>query len=144
VFVTDPSSPEAFTDEWAQAWCRALNASPAYRTAAAVWEGAVGLLMTRPGGERRAVLLDLWHGECRGARVVAPAELETARYVLEAPADTWREMLALRASPLVALMSGKLRLTRGNIAELLPYVNAAKELVTTATDIAAVFPDDAA
>jgi putative sterol carrier protein len=140
----DDSRPEAFTDEWADAWCRALNTSPAYRHAAAVWEGAVGLVMARPTGEVRAVLMDLWHGECRSARVVAPAELEGARYVIEAPAETWREMLALRASPLAALLTGKLRLTRGNIAELLPYVNAAKELVTTATGIETVFPDDAA
>lgn len=135
----------AFSDEWAQAWCRALNDSHAYRAAAATWEGSVGLVMTRPEAAPQAVLLDLWHGECRGARVAPAADVEAAAvYVIAAPRDTWKELLGGRASPLVALMSGKLRLTKGNMATLLPYANAAKELVASATLVETVFPDEAA
>lgn len=140
---TAPDAYEAFSDAWAQAWCRALNESPAYRSAAAQWEGSVGLVMTgATGSEGRAVFLDLWHGECRGARAVEAAELAAATYVMEASEPVWRELLAVRTSPLMLLMTGKLRLTRGNLGALLPYAGAAKELVDTVTLVRTYFPGD--
>lgn len=65
-------SDEIFTGEWAEAWCREVNESEAYREAAADWEGAV-VLTVEPdpsyGVETaRSVWVDLRHGECREAR----------------------------------------------------------------------------
>ncbi|HEU4699448.1 MAG TPA: hypothetical protein VFS40_09730 [Gemmatimonadales bacterium] len=140
--MTETTRADAFSDTWARAWCDALNASPAYRTAAATWEGAAGLVMTNPPDAPRAVYLDLWHGECRGVRTGDLDVLADARYVLEATRETWREVLSLRQSPVFALMSGRLRLTRGSLGELMPFANAAKELLGTASTIEAVFPED--
>jgi putative sterol carrier protein len=135
----------AFSEEWAQAWCRALNGSEAYRHAAARWEGPVGLVMTTPTGESRAVFLDLWHGECRSARIGQADEVHAAAsYVISAARDTWQDLLSARTSPLLALMTGKLKLTKGDMAALLPYAGAAKELVSTVTMVDTVFPEDAA
>jgi putative sterol carrier protein len=138
--------PEVFTAKWAADWCAALNASTTYREAAAAWEGAVALVMTAdaPAGipEARAVYLDVSGGSCHGARVASELDLATARYVIEATPEAWRAMLSGALAPLMALMTGRLRLSRGNFAALLPYANAARELVATATAVPYRFPGD--
>jgi putative sterol carrier protein len=138
---------EVFTAAWADAWHAALNASEAYRRAAATWEGAVALVMHPDGtggiGERRAVWLDLWHGSCRAARVATAEDLASAPFVIEANARTWRELLDARTSPIMALMTGRLSLTRGSVAALLPYASAANELVAAAALVQTTFPDAA-
>jgi putative sterol carrier protein len=135
---------EAFTPEWAAAWQDALQASEGYRRAAATWEGAVALVMHADPAlgvaERRAVWLDLWHGECRAARLATEEDLLTAAYVIEAGAPIWRDLLDGRTSPVMALMTGKLSLTRGNLAALIPYAGAANELVAVASRINTTFP----
>jgi len=137
---------EAFTAAWANAWRDALNASETYRRAAASWEGAVALVMHPDGeagiAERRTAFLDLWHGACRAARVASEADLAAAPFVIEGGAGTWRDLLSARTSPILALMTGKLSLTRGSVTALLPYASAANELVVTAARVHTVFPAD--
>jgi hypothetical protein len=43
----------------------------------------------------------------------------------------------------MALIGGKLRLARGELTALLPYTNAARELVATAAIVHRQFPDPA-
>lgn len=137
--------PEIFTETWAQAWCRELNASAAYRAAAATWDGAVALVtLADPSlgiASARAVHLDLQGGSCLRARPVPADDLTDARFVFEGPAAAWRELLAGRLSPLMALMGGKLRLVRGDLGALLPYADAARELVATAAVVQRQFAD---
>jgi len=135
---------EAFSEGWAREWCRQLNDRTAYRSAAASWEGSVALVMTRDASARsesKAVFLDLWHGECREARVGTPEDLESATYVLSGTAGAWRSVLSGSLAPLMAVMTGKIRLTRGSTASLMPYAAAARELVATAMDMEAGFPE---
>jgi hypothetical protein len=40
----------------------------------------------------------------------------------------------------MAIITGKIRLTRGSLLELVPYVNAAQELVRVIASIQADFP----
>jgi putative sterol carrier protein len=134
--------PQAFSAEWAAAWCAALNGSDAYRAAAATWEGAV-VLSAGPGDAGApAVYLDLWHGTCRAARAATPADRAGAAYVLEAEPGTWRALLADGASPVAALLSGRLRLSRGDLAALLPHAGAARELLRLADQVGTEFPPD--
>jgi putative sterol carrier protein len=136
-------SSEAFTEEWAQRWCQTLNSSPAYRKAAENWEGSVALVMTRNSSSQsdtKAVFLDLWHGECRSARVASQADVDSATYVLSGAAVNWRDVLTGRTPPLMAVMGGKVRLTRGSMAALMPFASAARELVMTVTSIESTFP----
>ena len=138
-------SIEAFSEAWAQEWCRVLSGRPGYREAAADWEGSVCLIMTRDSSatsERRAVFVDLWHGECREARAATETDQEQARFVLAARASTWRDVLNGRLAPLMAMMSGKLRLTRGSMANLIPFAGAARELMLAATEMETIFPYD--
>ena len=83
----------------------------------------------------QAVFLDVWHGECRGARVATGADLDGADFVLEAAPTAWRQVLAARVSPVMALLTGQVTLARGELARLLPYTAAAKELVQLAGTI---------
>ncbi len=137
--------PDVFTDSWVAAWGRELNASSAYREAAADWEGAVALRMGADAAlgipEPRAVWLDLHHGLCRDARSASEADLGAAKYVIEAEAAVWRDLLAGRMSPITALLAGKLRLAHGSLMGLLPYATAAQLLVATATIIQQQFPE---
>ena len=130
-----------FSDSWAVACAVVLNQNLAYREAAARWEGALLLhmIVDDGSGESRRVFLDLWHGECRLARAGSAGDEEAARYVLAGGELAWRQVLTGQTPPLMAIMTGKLRLAKGSIIDLLPYINAAKELVAAAA-IEAEFP----
>jgi putative sterol carrier protein len=127
--------PEIMSEAWAAAWGEALNASAAYREAAAGWEGAVVIAVRAEparGIEARAVFLDLQHGACRAARAARPGDEAAARYALSADAGTWARILSGALDPLQAVMGGALELTKGSVMSLLPHVAAAKELVAVA------------
>ena len=79
-------------------------------------------------------------GSCRGARAAQAEDEGDARYVLSGTAESWRLVLNGALPPLHAIMTGKLRLAKGNLMELLPWVNAAKELVSAAAAVPASFP----
>lgn len=124
-----------FTAAWASAWRDRLNASPLYREAAAEWEGDVVLAVADPAGETRAVYLDLVRGECRAARTASEEDRDQARYLVEGTAQSWHRVLTGRTSLVMAVLTGALRLTRGTLAELLPYARAAQALVTSAAPL---------
>lgn len=141
--MTFPSALAVFSDEWAQACAARLNDMEGYRTAAATWEAIIVLTMTEigPGLAERRVWLELSQGSCRAARAGALEDEDGARYVLSASAETWRKVLSGGLPPLMAIMTGRLRLAKGNLMELVPYVNAAKELVAAASLVPALFPE---
>jgi putative sterol carrier protein len=135
---------ELFGEDWARAWREEIAASVAYRSAAASWEGAMVFAMTADEalglpGERR-VYLDLWHGDCRVARPAADEDVAAAPYVVAGAPAVWREVLEGQIEPLVAFMSGKLKLVRGSAARLLPHVSAARELLAAARRVPTEFP----
>lgn len=137
---------EVFSLPWAEAWARQINDSEAHRQAARTWEGGIVFCTGDPGAPgARAVFLDLWHGDCRTARTAGQPEWEQARFVIQAPLATWREVLGGRLAPITALMTGRLKLTKGNVAALLPFVAAARELVNAAAHVeGTTFPGDGA
>lgn len=134
---------EAFTELWAEAWARLLAESESYRTSAAAWEGSVLLVMTAPGPEprRRAVFLDLWHGDCRAARVATEADEAGADFVLLGTAGEWCRLLSGTTPAIMSIMTGKLRLQRGSLSRLVPYARAAQELLAAAADMPTVYPE---
>jgi putative sterol carrier protein len=141
---------EAFSEDWARSWCQALNNDPAFRTAAAAWAGDVTLVMTQssaPKAPQRAVRVEIRHGECLSAKPAPEANhaqeanQTEASYVLTGTGTTWRDVLAGRQNPLTALMTGKLRLTRGSLVTLLPYGVMARELIRLAIEMNASIPE---
>lgn len=133
-----------FTREWAVAWGEQINASGAYRNAARTWKWPVVLTMQEDPGlglGERSVYLDLHQGDCREARDAAPGDLESAPYILAADPATWKQVLDGRLEPIPGIMRGKIRLAKGSLATLLPYVLAAKEMVAAATRVDTRFPE---
>lgn len=135
---------EMFTLEWAAAWGRQINASDAYRLAAQTWKWPVILTMKEDpalGLPERSIYLDLLKGECREARSASPEDFDATTFVLAADPETWKQVLDGELEPIPGIMRGRIRLTQGSLATLLPYVLAAKELVSAATRVETLFPE---
>jgi putative sterol carrier protein len=136
---------EIFTEGWAQMWNDSINANENYKKAAAKWEGAIGMVMTPDPEmgipEERVVIADLWHGDCRGATTGSSDALESTPYLITAEPAAWKSVLAGKTDPIVGLMGGKLKLTKGSLFALLPYAKAAKELVRSAIAVDTSFPE---
>lgn len=120
---------ERFSDEWAQAWGRALDDDQDYRRSAARWQGAI-LFVVQPD---RKVFLDLQGGRCLAGRTATAADEASAAYALEASPEVWDEVLDGRLDPMYGIVRGKLRLTKGSLATLLPFTAAAKQMVQKAS-----------
>ena len=128
---------ELFSAAWAAQAELALQNSAGYQKAAATWEGTMVFTLSEP--EPRSVFFDLWHGQCRLARVATQTDLENAQYIIAANSSTWQEVLGGKLEPIAALLRGKLKLSKGNIAVLVRHVPAAKELVLCASSVPTLF-----
>ena len=137
-------SHEVFTQDWAVAWGEAIRASDAYRTAAQRWRWLMVIIMTFDpalGLPERAVFLDLFEGDCREARSATEADRAAVPYILSGDFDTWKQVLERELDPILALMTAKLKLPKGSLAALLPYVTAAREMVAAAAQVPYRLPE---
>lgn len=124
------------SDEWLSLYRDLINASKGYREAAQTWEGDIAFILEaepdRGVPHELAAWLDLWHGECREAHMLAAGEGNDAAYGIRAPYSRWREVLAGELDPVKGMVQGKLKL-RGDLANIIRHVRAAKELVHLTT-----------
>ena len=72
--------------------------------------------------------------------MATPEDLDATRYVLSGTASGWRGVLSGTMAPLTAIMTGKIRLTKGSLASLVPFAGAARELVVAAMEMEVSFP----
>lgn len=133
------------SDEWVRIYRDRINASAEYHEAAATWEGAVAFAFEAEPDHGVPVdlwvVLDLWHGECREAKMTTPEEAERAPYVIRAPYSRWKEVLRGDLDPVKGMMQGKLRL-QGDLAMIVRYVRAANELVHLTMQVPTEFLDE--
>jgi putative sterol carrier protein len=133
------------SDEWVTTYRDRINASSEYREAAATWEGAIAFVFEaepdRGVREDLWAYLDLWHGECRDARMISPGEGEQAPYVIRAPYSRWKEVLRGDLDPVKGMMQGKLKV-HGDLATIVRYVRAANELVHLTMQVPTQFLDE--
>lgn len=131
--------------EWLYAFSDAINAHPEHREAAADWEGDVTLVVEaepdRGIDETVYAWLDLWHGECRAAKVVSVDEGERARFVISAPYSRWKDVIRGKLDPIRGMREGKLRLS-GDLPAIVQHARAADLLVRLAASIPTEFPDE--
>jgi putative sterol carrier protein len=128
--VTFPS------EDWAAAFRRAINENAAYRDAAKAWVGDI-LLLVRPAdadAPRPGVHLDLANGECRSAQYHADGRAVSSEFVFEGSTESWQRLMKHEVDPVKAIMDGTLKV-RGNLAKLMRFTRAAKELVETASNV---------
>jgi putative sterol carrier protein len=137
--------PTFASEDWFHAFEDRINASQAYRNAAADWEGDIAfVIQAEPDRNVPADVwgyLDLWHGACRDARVVSPERGAEARYVLTAPYTRWKDIVRGDLDPIKAMMQGKLKV-RGDLPTIVRYVRAADELVHLTGEVETAFPDE--
>ena len=133
------------TEAWFQDLVTRINASDAYREAAADWEGDIAFLVeAEPDRGLRADvwgLLDLWHGACRGGGVIHADRGLEAAYILRAPYSRWKEVVTGELDPIKAMMQGKLKV-QGDLPTIVRQVRAANELVELTQQIPTEFPDE--
>jgi putative sterol carrier protein len=131
--------------EWLARYRDVINGSEDYRAAAATWEGDVAFVLEaepdRGVPDDLVAWLDLWHGDCRDARMITDAEGEQAAYAITAPYSLWREVLAGELDPVKGMMQGKLKL-RGDLPTIVRHVRAANELVRLAALVPTEFLGD--
>jgi putative sterol carrier protein len=134
-------SLDLFGVDWLNAWQRELNASAAYRDAAAQWEWPLILCSCgEDGSQKVCAYLDLWRGECRAARPALPQDDEQARFIISGSFAVWKQVLDGRLEVVSAIMLRRLNLDKGSVSSLLGYIGAAKALVVTAAALDTAYP----
>ena len=131
------------TQEWAEAYAKALNANENYKDAAGPkgfppdgWEGDF-LFIVEPAGNldhEIRMFVGLYHGECTGCRVLKEGEETGAEYEYSGPYDAWEQVLKKELDPIRGLLAGKFKL-KGDMAKVLKATRAAAELVNSTTTI---------
>ena len=138
--------PVFASQAWFEAFVTEINASNDYRDAATDWEGDIAFrILAEPDRgvpEDMWGYLDLWHGACRGGRVIEAGEADAVAYTLTAPYSRWKEVVLGDLDPTRAMMQGKLKV-RGDLATIVRYVRAANELVHLTGLVETEFPDEA-
>lgn len=135
------------SEEWLKHYSELINKSDAYADAAATWEGDIAYVIEAEPDKGVAedvwAYLDLWHGECREAKLVPAEEGEKARFVIRAPYARWKEVINKELDPVKGMMQGKLKL-KGDLPVILKYLKAANELVNLAGQVPTEFADEGA
>lgn len=125
-----------FSGSWASALCSALNANGEFIAAAADWGlGALGFVVVPIADEDAgpALSLSLKKGTCERARILPTEKAYTScKIVLESTAEHWGEIFSGKLTPTMALMTGKVKLTRGSISALIPFTRAFECLIDCA------------
>jgi putative sterol carrier protein len=133
------------SDEWLHIYAERINASSEYREAAATWEGDISFVFEAEPDKHVPhdlwARIDLWHGACNGARMVAPEDGGGTPYVIRAPYTRWKEVLAGDLDPVKGMMQGKLKL-QGDLPTIIRYVRAANELVHLTTTVPTEYLDE--
>ncbi len=128
------------SQEWADAYRSALNSNAAYQEAAKAWEGDI-LLLVKPADANApapGIHLSLAHGVCSAAVFHADARSVPSEFVYEGTIENWQRLMRREVDPVKAILDGTFKV-RGNLAKLMRFTRAAKELVETAS----LVPSDA-
>jgi putative sterol carrier protein len=129
------------SEEWLTAFVVEINASDAYRKAAATWEGDFYFLVQPGAGLPEPVIMyiDLWHGEARSGSVVAEESDKSPEFIIRAPLSTWQRVIEKRLDPIQGMITGQLKL-KGTLSKIMRAPKAAAELVNCATKVPTEFP----
>jgi putative sterol carrier protein len=130
---------------WVQELMHELNSSPAYEDAAKAWEGDFYFVIEpekgKPFVDPVYLYVDLWHGKCRAASVVADKTAKSPAFIMSGPYSKWKRVVTAKLDPLQGLMTGQLKL-KGNMVMIMRNVKAAQEMVRACTRIDAEFVDE--
>jgi putative sterol carrier protein len=129
------------SDEWVQEYAKKLNENQTYKEAGKTWEGDIVFVVEKDEAfpKNAYIYLDLYHGECRRAQYAdSPGQVPKAVYAYKGPYSNWRRLIVGEIDPIQGLLNGKFRLD-GSLMEIMKYIRAAKEMVSTATRVQTEF-----
>lgn len=136
------------SEKWMSAFCSALNENEKYASAAKKWEGSILFVVTNlpdkiaeiyGGRTKLGFVLDLWHGECRGAKWFDDPDSAEADYVIEAKYDDWKKIIEGKLSPIPALTTRKLKIVKGSLGTIMRFASASLEMVKSAQRVPTKF-----
>ncbi|MBI3537276.1 MAG: SCP2 sterol-binding domain-containing protein [Chloroflexi bacterium] len=124
------------SDEWIKALKDELNQSAAYADAAKDWEGDFYFVIEPEGALTETVYLymDLWHGKCRDAFRVQDRAAKNPAFEMSGQYPKWKKVVSGQLDPIQGLMTGQFKL-KGNLVQIMKYVQAAQELVKACTRV---------
>ncbi|NMC70779.1 MAG: hypothetical protein GYA57_12030 [Myxococcales bacterium] len=134
--------------EWVAAFRDAVNGNPAYKTSGREWtHGVITLVVSaNPAvglAEDACMWLDLHQGVCREAKLVPRAEADAgSAFVIVGDYARWKQVIRKELEPIKGMMQGKLKLAKGQLPVIVRFVQAARDLVDSATRVATRFPDE--
>jgi len=143
---------KVFSEEWVQAYVKALNNNPNFKTAGSWWVGDFVFIVEPIGNLDHEIkfFIGVYKGDCTGGKVLAPGEEYDvlppnspprplkegekvgAEFVFSGPYDSWVKVLKKELDPIQGLMAGKFKLV-GNMAKVMRATKAAQEMVVATT-----------
>jgi len=128
------------SDEWIKEFGKQVNSSKAYEESAKDWEGDFIFVMEADSAMPKTAyfFVGLLHGKSTDTALVEGEDTRPAQFKLTASFTTWRKIIEGKLDPIQAIMTGKLKL-KGNLAKVLRYPKAAKELVNCVMQVPTEF-----
>ncbi len=131
------------SEEWIVKFWDLLKVNDAYKEAAKTWEGDFFFEVVADGEhikEDVQLYMDLWHGECRLARMAE--EGDKPEFIYSGTLANWKRLIAGEIDPIKGLMSRKFKLPTGDMGKIMRATKAAAELVSTAQRVPTVYIDE--
>ena len=131
------------SEEWVMEFWELLKVNHAYKEAAKTWEGDFFFEVVADGEvltEDMKLYLDLWHGECRLARMAEPDD--NPEFIYSGTLANWKRLIAGEIDPIKGLMSRKFKLPVGDMGKIMRATKAAAELVATAQKVPTKYIDE--
>ena len=128
------------SEEWIRVFKDEVNKNKAYEDVARKWEGDFLFIVTPDEGLEKEVVfyMDLWHGKCREAYMVANREVKAADFIYEGPYSNWKNLINGKIDPVKGILMRKFKL-KGSMAIIMRNTRAASELVKTASKVPTEF-----
>ena len=128
--------------EWLDSLVNLLNSSEDYQKAAENWEGDFYFIIEPDDNlqERVIAYMDLWHGKCRAACIVADETEKSPEFRIRASFSKWRKVLEKTLNPIQGMLTGQLKVS-GNMMKIVKTPRAAVELVNCCSLVPTEFPE---
>ena len=129
------------SQEWLEALADKVNSSQEYQNVANSWEGDFYFVVEPEGAFKKRVIayMDLWHGKCRAACLVADEKEKNPEFRIRAPLGKWRKVFSQKLNPIQGMMTGQLKVS-GNMMKIVKNPRAALELVKCCGSIPTDYP----
>ncbi len=133
------------TPEWVATFEKMVQEDEEYKRVAKTWEGTVVIhILANPANgidDDLYLYMDLWHGDCRFARLVPKNIGAGADFVLTGEMERWQSVMKKELDVTKAMMQGKIKL-KGSLPTIVRYVKASIRLTDLAAAIDTKFQSD--